>query len=152
MSYITYTCGCRAQAKVYQYNLDGPYRAPQRWTQERMGGWICPECSQDRRDATGFKVGDRVRWEASSNVEAGEGVVRNIAIHRYGRIDIIVQSDPTNWRTMQSVRPDQVHRLAEPKTVAEKLDAAQDGQEFAAVLNGLFTALERARDNEEEEK
>lgn len=35
---------------------------------------------------------------------------------------------------------------AEPKTVAERLDAARDGEEFGAVLMGLFAALDRARD------
>lgn len=34
----------------------------------------------------------------------------------------------------------------EPKTVAEQLDAAKTGEEFGAVLMGLFGALERARD------
>ena len=37
--------------------------------------------------------------------------------------------------------------MNEPKTVAEKLDAAKDGQEFGQVLNGLFGALERAKDD-----
>lgn len=36
--------------------------------------------------------------------------------------------------------------MSEPKTVAEQLDAAQNGQEFANVLFGLFSALEKARD------
>lgn len=34
-----------------------------------------------------------------------------------------------------------------PKTVAEQLDAAENGQEFAAVLQGLFGALEKAIDD-----
>ena len=34
----------------------------------------------------------------------------------------------------------------EPRTVPEQLDAARNGQEFAAVLAGLFAALEQARD------
>ena len=38
----------------------------------------------------------------------------------------------------------------QPKTVAEQLDAATDGPEFAAVLGRLFGALERARDEEDE--
>ena len=38
----------------------------------------------------------------------------------------------------------------EPKTVAEQLDAAADGQQFAAVLGRLFGVLERARDEEDE--
>ena len=36
----------------------------------------------------------------------------------------------------------------EPKTIPEKLDAARDGQEFAAVLGELFGALEKAIDEE----
>lgn len=35
----------------------------------------------------------------------------------------------------------------EPKTIPERLDAARDGQEFAAVLQGLFGALEKAIDD-----
>jgi len=38
--------------------------------------------------------------------------------------------------------------MSEPKTAAEMLDAAQDGQEFGAVLQGLFGALEEAMDDE----
>jgi hypothetical protein len=34
--------------------------------------------------------------------------------------------------------------VTEPKTVAEQLDAAQTGEEFGAVVMGLFTALEKA--------
>ena len=40
-------------------------------------------------------------------------------------------------------------RVKEPKTVAELLDAAQDGQEFGVVLQGLFGALEKAIDDDE---
>jgi len=36
----------------------------------------------------------------------------------------------------------------EPKTIAEQLDAAENGQQFGAVLQGLFGALERAMDQE----
>jgi hypothetical protein len=36
----------------------------------------------------------------------------------------------------------------EPKTVAEQLDAAESGEEFGLVLQGLFGALERAMDEE----
>ena len=39
--------------------------------------------------------------------------------------------------------------MKEPKTVAEMLDAAQDGQEFGVVLQGLFGALEKAIDDDE---
>jgi hypothetical protein len=38
---------------------------------------------------------------------------------------------------------DQPHQ---PKTFAERLDAAQSGDEFGDVLSGLFKALETARD------
>jgi len=37
------------------------------------------------------------------------------------------------------------------KTVAERLDAAQTGKQFAAVLGTLFTALEHAIDLEDAE-
>ena len=37
-----------------------------------------------------------------------------------------------------------------PKTIPEQLDAARDGQEFAQVLNNLFGALERAKDEADE--
>lgn len=44
--------------------------------------------------------------------------------------------------------------MNEPKTIAEKLDAAaaEGGEAFGAVLMGLFGALERARDEEEAEQ
>lgn len=37
-----------------------------------------------------------------------------------------------------------------PKTVAEQLDSARNGREFGAVLGGLFAALERASDEEDD--
>ena len=37
---------------------------------------------------------------------------------------------------------------SEPKTLAEALDAAQTGEEFMGVLQGLFTFLEQAKDEE----
>ena len=40
--------------------------------------------------------------------------------------------------------------MTEPKTVAEQLDAAKDGQEFAQVINGLFGALERMSDDDDD--
>ena len=40
--------------------------------------------------------------------------------------------------------------MTDPKTFPEKLDAAKNGAEFAAVLNDLFTALEKAIDDEDE--
>lgn len=36
----------------------------------------------------------------------------------------------------------------EPKTVAEKLDAARTGEEFGQVIMGLFSSLEKAMDDE----
>ena len=36
----------------------------------------------------------------------------------------------------------------EPKTWAEQLDAAETGEQFGAVLNNLFAALEKAKDDE----
>lgn len=41
--------------------------------------------------------------------------------------------------------------MTDPKTLAEKLDAAQNGEQFGAVLNQLFRALERAKDEVDEE-
>jgi hypothetical protein len=38
--------------------------------------------------------------------------------------------------------------MTDPKTLAEALDAAQTGEEFAQVLAGLFATLERQRDDE----
>ena len=42
--------------------------------------------------------------------------------------------------------------MTEPKTIPERLDAARDGQEFAAVLGSLFTALEQAMDEESDDE
>jgi len=39
--------------------------------------------------------------------------------------------------------------MKEPKTFPELLDAAEDGQEFGGVLQGLFGALEKARDDDD---
>lgn len=41
-----------------------------------------------------------------------------------------------------------VSRDFEPLTVAEKLDAAESGEEFGNVILGLFRTLEKARDDE----
>lgn len=38
--------------------------------------------------------------------------------------------------------------MTHPKTIAERLDAAQSGDEFGSVLNDLFGVLGRARDAE----
>ena len=44
----------------------------------------------------------------------------------------------------------QAQELARPrKTLPEALDAAQTGEEFGQVLQGLFASLERAKDEEE---
>ena len=39
-----------------------------------------------------------------------------------------------------------------PRTVAEQLDDAKDGEEFAGVLWKLFAALDAARDEEEDQQ
>lgn len=36
-----------------------------------------------------------------------------------------------------------------PMTIVERLDAAESGEEFGQALQGLFAALERARDDDE---
>ena len=36
--------------------------------------------------------------------------------------------------------------MNDPKTVAEQLDAAKDGEEFGQVLMGFFAAMDKARD------
>ena len=38
--------------------------------------------------------------------------------------------------------------MTDPKTVAEQLDAAQTGEQFANVLQGLFATLEQQMDDE----
>ncbi len=40
----------------------------------------------------------------------------------------------------------------DPKTFPEQLDAAKTGQEFGAVLSGLFGALEQAMDREADDE
>jgi hypothetical protein len=37
--------------------------------------------------------------------------------------------------------------MPEIKTIAEQLDAAKDGKEFAAVITQMFGLLEQARDD-----
>ena len=39
--------------------------------------------------------------------------------------------------------------MLEPKTIAEQLDAAENGQQFGQVINTMFTLLEQARDDED---
>lgn len=41
--------------------------------------------------------------------------------------------------------------MTEPRTIVERLDAAESGAQFASALNGLFAALEKAARDEEEE-
>jgi hypothetical protein len=45
-----------------------------------------------------------------------------------------------------------VGKVSERRTVTEQLDAARNGQEFTDALQGLFGALEKARDEEEAEE
>lgn len=40
--------------------------------------------------------------------------------------------------------------MSDPQTFPERLDATQNGAEFAAALNDLFRALEKAIDDEDE--
>jgi hypothetical protein len=40
--------------------------------------------------------------------------------------------------------------VTDPRTIPEQLDAAKTGAEFGAVLCGLFAALERAMDADDE--
>ena len=40
--------------------------------------------------------------------------------------------------------------MTEPKTIAEQLDAAETGQEFAHVILGLFTKLENLTEGHED--
>ncbi len=37
--------------------------------------------------------------------------------------------------------------MTDPKTFAQRLDAAQDGQEFGAVIDDMFKALESAKES-----
>lgn len=37
--------------------------------------------------------------------------------------------------------------MSEPKTFAERLDAVQDGQEFGAVIDDMFKALQSAKES-----
>lgn len=38
--------------------------------------------------------------------------------------------------------------MSEPKTLAEQLDAAKSGAEFASVIDSLFKTAERLKDSE----
>jgi hypothetical protein len=40
--------------------------------------------------------------------------------------------------------------MSDPKTVAEQLDAAKNGDEFGGVILGFFAALDKARWAEED--
>ena len=37
--------------------------------------------------------------------------------------------------------------MTEPKSFAQRLDAAQDGQEFGAVIDDMFKALQSAKES-----
>ena len=37
--------------------------------------------------------------------------------------------------------------MSEPKSFAQRLDAAQDGQEFGAVIDDMFKALQSAKES-----
>ena len=39
--------------------------------------------------------------------------------------------------------PTKGHTMTEPKTIAEQLDAAQNGEQFSNAILGLFTTLEK---------
>lgn len=39
--------------------------------------------------------------------------------------------------------------MTEPRTLAEQLDAAENGEQFANVLMGLFATLDKARREDE---
>ena len=39
--------------------------------------------------------------------------------------------------------------MSERKTIAEQFDAAQTGEEFKQVLDNLFGAMEKAKDDDE---
>jgi len=62
------------------------------------------------------------------------------------------------WKAMESQdsMPPYCNRCGLPhdgdclRTVAERLDAATDGDQFGRVLNSLFTALEHAIDEEDQ--
>jgi len=41
--------------------------------------------------------------------------------------------------------------MGDPKTFAEKLDAAETGEQFGATIGALFTALEKAKDESDHE-
>lgn len=41
--------------------------------------------------------------------------------------------------------------MSEPKTVAERLDAAGDGQQFGQILQSLFASLEQAIDDKDDD-
>ncbi len=42
--------------------------------------------------------------------------------------------------------------MTDPKTFPEMLDAAQTGEQFAALLGGAFKALEKAIDEEHDDE
>jgi hypothetical protein len=42
-------------------------------------------------------------------------------------------------------------QMSEPRTIPEQLDAAQTGEQFGQVIQGLFGSLERAMDQESDD-
>lgn len=92
-----------------------------------------------------FKVGDKVRHVHRFR-EHTPGTVIQVEGGRDG--DLTEVYWPTNgdalWHNTSHLEPD-------PKrTVAEQLDAARSGEEFAIVLNNLFGRLEKTRDEEKD--
>lgn len=106
-SVITSTCHCGAQGRTRHYtDPKPPYPSPQGWTRDYVGYPVCDNCSQAKRDATGFRQGDPVSWDSNGTTLYGQ--VRAIAIQRYGQVRIIVQPDDGTWRQQESLRPEMV--------------------------------------------
>lgn len=107
-SVIAFTCRCGAQDSARQYSYDArpPYCMPRLWTTDKNGRGVCPTCSQAKRDATGLAGGDPVRFDADGVTR--EGVVRAVAIQRYGAVRIVVQPNGGSWRDVVSLEPNQV--------------------------------------------
>lgn len=61
-------------------------------------------------------------------------------------------SDEEMTRMNAAFDPDEITELTEiynePRTITERLDAAQNGEQFGNVILDLFAGLERARDDE----
>jgi hypothetical protein len=110
-SVITSTCHCGKQGRTRHYtDPKPPYPSPQGWTRDHNGHPVCDECSQAKRDATGFQQGDPVSWETPFGTTL-YGRVRAVAIQRYGQVKIVVQPDDGTWRQQQNLNPEQVVSL-----------------------------------------